>query len=99
MVSMMVLKQEDTKPFKILYRLLDKLEEETDEVLDADTDDDIIAETLDVIQIGIAILDLYKSQGKDIKWHIQEHNKKLLERHWEVKELLNIEGVGDGQEG
>ena len=97
MISMMVLEQVDKEPEQLLEMLLEKLNEETSEVLLSVIDTDVIAETLDVIQVCIGILDLYKQEGKDIKYHIAEHNKKLLGRHWEVKELLNIEAVGNGQ--
>lgn len=99
MVSMMVLEQVDKEPEQLLEDLIEKLDEETSEVKQSVIDDDVIAETLDVIQVCIGILDLYKDNGKDLKWHVQEHNKKLLERHWEVKELLNIEAIGNGQAG
>jgi len=99
MVSMMVLEQVDKEPEQLLEDLIEKLDEETSEVKQSVIDEDVIAETLDVIQVCIGILDLYKEQGKDIKYHVAEHNKKILGRHWEVKELLNIEGVGNGQAG
>jgi predicted house-cleaning noncanonical NTP pyrophosphatase (MazG superfamily) len=99
MVSMMVLEQVDKEPEQLLEDLIEKLDEETSEVKQSVIDEDVIAETLDVIQVCIGILDLYKDNGKDLKWHIQEHNKKLLGRGWTVKELLNIEGVGNGQAG
>lgn len=97
MVSMMVLEQEKMEPEKLIEILIDKLGQETNEVMTAVIDVDVIAETLDVLQVCIGILDLYKEQGKDLKWHIQEHNKKLLGRGWTIKELLNIEGIGNGQ--
>lgn len=99
MVSMMVLEQPEMGASELLEVLIEKLDEETSEVKQSVIDEDVIAETLDVLQVCIGILDLYKEQGKDLKWHIQEHNKKLLGRGWTIKELLNVEGVGNGQAG
>lgn len=74
--------------------LIGKLEEETAEIRDAKenkNDIEIGRETLDVIQICIAILNKLHENGIDIQKINMDHERKLItEREWLTKKDIKI---------
>lgn len=48
-------------------------------------------EVLDVIQVCVGILDNLQYKGLDIGEAVSLHNKKLMDRGWEIKGIVKIE--------
>ena len=75
-------------------KISNKLEEEYHEVQEAirgDSDRLQIAEELiDVIQVAIRGLVLLAKEGFDINKLFSRHNKKLVNRGWKEKKIINI---------
>jgi phosphoribosyl-ATP pyrophosphohydrolase len=90
-MEMLLLKQPNRED--LLKILVEKLKEETKEVRKAykfESDERVIAEVLDNIQIGIGILDYYSKKGYDIAEAMDKHNLKLLSRKWRYTGTLHI---------
>ncbi|WDU84226.1 hypothetical protein [Caloramator sp. Dgby_cultured_2] len=80
--------------------ILNKAKEEVDELCEElfkyeldniDNKENIAAETLDVIQVCIGLLDKLSEEGVNIRKTIEKHNLKLLHRGWRYKKVIRID--------
>jgi phosphoribosyl-ATP pyrophosphohydrolase len=95
-MEMLVLKQ--TKEEDLLKILVEKLKEETKEVRKAykfESDERVIEEVLDNIQVCIGMLDYYSKKGYDIAEAVDKHNLKLLSRDWRYTKTLHLNIIGE----
>jgi NTP pyrophosphatase (non-canonical NTP hydrolase) len=95
-VEMIILKKDDS-----LMDMIEKLEEETEEVRHAircESESRVIEEVLDNIQVGIGILDYLSRRGHDIATFLDKHNRKLLDRHWRYSGVIHINVIGERDE-
>lgn len=89
MLKLPILDMQKKFPDATLYDQIGKLEEEVKEVREAETLEDTVRETLDLIQAGIGVLEMLESTV-DLKAINVEHLKKLADRHWRFKAMLNV---------
>ena len=75
-------------------KISNKLEEEYQEVQEAIREGSdklqIAEELIDVIQVAIRGLVLLAKEGFDINKLFSRHNKKLVNRGWKEKKIINI---------
>ncbi|KGK88014.1 hypothetical protein [Clostridium sp. HMP27] len=72
----------------------EKHQEEAAELIQALTEKDnyqIAEEVLDEIQVCIGILDKLQRDGLNIEQMVLRHNKKLVNRNWKDKGVVNIQ--------
>jgi len=73
--------------------IVKKHKEEAAELVEAIRKEDkyqIAEEVLDEIQVCIGILDKLENEGIDIEQIFLKHNKKLVNREWKGKGVVNI---------
>ena len=90
MLRLPILDMQKKFPNATLYDQIGKLEEEVEEVREAETLEDTVRETLDLIQAAIGVLEMLEGTV-DLKAMNVDHLKKLADRHWKFKAMLNIE--------
>lgn len=75
-------------------KISNKLEEEYLEVQEAIKEDSsklhVAEELIDIIQVAIRGLVLLAKEGFDINKLFSRHNKKLVNRGWKEKKIINI---------
>ena len=72
----------------------DKLIEETNEVIDAESTDHLAEEILDVIQVAIGMLDnLSNRKDLNVRAAVNKHLKKLNKRGWKIKRLILVNPI------
>lgn len=74
-------------------KISNKLEEEYHEVQEAIREADklhVAEEVFDVLQVCIRALVLLTKDGFDIRQLFNRHNKKLVNRGWKEKKIINI---------
>ncbi|MDO6353548.1 hypothetical protein Q3V94_02675 [Caloramator sp. CAR-1] len=94
-MELLILKKDDT-----YVSILNKAKEEVDELWEElfkyeidniDNKEEIAAETLDVIQVCIGLLDKLETEGMNIRKAVEKHNLKLLNRGWKYKKVIHID--------
>ncbi|KRQ86033.1 hypothetical protein ABG79_02165 [Caloramator mitchellensis] len=94
-MELLVLKKENETYSDIFNKLVEEVMEIKTEIeaieLEVGEKEKLIAETLDVIQVCIGLLDKLSHEGVNIRKAIEKHNLKLLQRGWRYKKVLYID--------
>lgn len=89
-MDLFVLKKDNETYFNLFNKLVEEVIEVREEMI-AYKKENLVSETLDVIQVCIGILDKLEQDGIKIKKEIEKHNLKLLQRGWRYKKVLHID--------
>lgn len=89
-MDLLVLKKDNETYFNLFNKLVEEVIEVREEMI-AYKKENLVSETLDVIQVCIGILDKLEQDGIKIKKEIEKHNLKLLQRGWRYKKVLHID--------
>lgn len=89
-MDLLVLKKDNETYFNLFNKLVEEVIEVREEMI-AYKKENLVSETLDVIQVCIGILDKLEQDGIKIKKEIEKHNLKLLQRGWIYKKVLHID--------